>query len=50
MAGFARALEEVDEIAPQLRIDTVSGRDYYREPLLGLAKKMNVTLKAEGEL
>lgn len=50
MAGFAHALEEVDELAPQLRIDTVSGRGYYRDPLLGLAKKMNVTLKEEDAL
>lgn len=50
LADFAHALEAVDELAPQLRIDAVSGRDYYREPILGLAKKMNVTLKEEGAL
>lgn len=50
LADFAHALEAIDELAPQLRIDTVSGRDYYREPILGLAKKMNVTLKEEGAL
>lgn len=50
MAGFEHALEAIDELAPQLRIDAVSGRDYYREPVLGLAKKMNVTLKEEGSL
>lgn len=50
MAGFAHALEEIDALAPQLRIDAVGGRDYYREPLLGLAKKMNVKLKEEDAL
>ena len=50
LADFAHALEAIDELAPQLRIDAVSGRGYYREPILGLAKKMNVTLKEEGAL
>lgn len=50
LADFAHALEAIDELAPQIRIDTVSGRGYYREPILGLAKKMNVTLKEEGAL
>ena len=50
LADFAHALEAIDELAPQLRIDAVSGRDYYREPILDLAKKMNVTLKEEGAL